>query len=75
MLRINEVKVSLEEANLKDLKGVIAKHLLINAENIVSYKIKKRSLDARKKSNIHYKYNFDVELTKSVEKKIKELKD
>ena len=72
MLRVNEVKVSLEQALEKDLKGVIAKHLLIDAKNIVWYRIKKRALDARKKSNIHYKYNFDVSLSKNIEQKIKE---
>ena len=66
MFRINEVKVSLEQNKAKDFNAVLADFFAVNREDILSYKIKRRSLDARKKTNIHYKYNFDVEFSNSV---------
>lgn len=70
MYRVNEVNVSLEEDSAKDFLSVLSCRFNVEKSKINSYKIKKRSLDARKKSNIHYTYNFDVEFDKSVEQKI-----
>ena len=63
MYRVNEVPVSIEQNAKVNLKQALSEFLNINECDILSYKIKKRSLDARKKTNIHYKYNFDVEFS------------
>lgn len=70
MFRINEVKVSLEEDHAKDFLSVLAKFFGVQKHQILNYKIRKRSLDARKKSDIHYKYNFDVDFLDEVKEKI-----
>lgn len=60
MLRINSIKLSLDESeNL--LKAKSAKLLGIDAKHILRVKIIKKSLDARKKENIFYTYCVDVE--------------
>jgi len=72
MIRINEVGVSIEDNNSKDgLKESLAKHLEINSDKIVNFTVVRRSLDARNKRKIHYKYNFDVELTQDIVSVIK----
>jgi len=71
MIKINEVCVSIEEnENPENLQGVIANFLNIKIESVLNYKILKRALDARKKQNIHYKYNLAVEIE---EKQLKKL--
>ena len=68
MLRIRQIKISLQNDNDKYIKTQIAKFLKINEKEIITYKINKKSLDARKKDNIVFVYEFDVELEN--EKKI-----
>ncbi len=69
MIRISEVKLPIE-GNQKALEKKLAKALRIPVEDIKAYRIFKRSLDARKKDNIHYVYVVDVEVKN--EKKILE---
>jgi len=45
-----------------ELKYKVSKKLRIPLEDFLSFEIEKRSLDARKKNNILYVYNFSVEL-------------
>ena len=47
MIRIKGLRVSIEE--VIDYKKVIAKRLKVNKEDIKSYKIHKKSIDARNK--------------------------
>ena len=59
MIRINEIKLSLEEdENL--LKDKAAKILKINQKYINTLTIYKKSIDARKKENIHFTYAVDL---------------
>ena len=67
MYRINEIKVSLEQDKAKNFVNLLADFFGVKNSDIVKFKIQKRALDARKKSDIHYKYNFDVEFTNTVE--------
>ncbi len=62
MIRINEIKLSLDEE--KDiLKAKAAKILKINQKYIKSYTIYKKSVDARKKDDVHFTYSLDVVIT------------
>lgn len=63
MLRINNLKISILHSKV-DLIKKIVKTLKIKESDILSYKIKRQSLDARKKEDILYSYNIDVELKK-----------
>lgn len=69
MIRIGEIKLKLEEKE-EGLEQKIKKKLHIRSENILSWSIYKKGLDARKKENIHYVYTVDVKLKN--EKKVLE---
>ena len=58
MLAINQLKTSINSAD--DIKVSIAKKLKVNVEDILEYKIIKRSLDARKKQDIYFVYRVAV---------------
>lgn len=59
MIRVNQIKVDINNDNLL-LK--ISKKLKIHSSLISKYKIIKKSIDARDKSNINYVYEVDVEI-------------
>ncbi len=59
MIRVNQVKVPVFEP---DLTSKLSKILKINEDNIISYKILKKSLDARLKPNIFYVYDLAVSI-------------
>ncbi|MCM1284975.1 MAG: hypothetical protein NC213_04135 [Acetobacter sp.] len=59
MIRINEIKISLEEEE-SILKQKASKILKINEKYIKSYTIYKKSVDARKKDDVHFTYSIDV---------------
>ena len=69
MIRVSELKMPIE-GNQKTLEKKLAKALRVPVEEIKAYRIFKRSLDARKKDNIHYAYVVDAEVEN--EKKILE---
>ena len=69
MIRVSELKLPIEGGR-KALEKKLAKALRVPVEDIKAYRIFKRSLDARKKDNIHYVYVVDVEVKN--EKKILE---
>ena len=62
MIRINEIKLSLDE-NEQLLRQKAAKILKINQKYIERLTIFKKSIDARKKDNVHFTYSVDVTLT------------
>lgn len=62
MIRINEIKLSLDEEE-SSLKTKAARILKINSKYIESYTIFKKSIDARKKDNVHFTYSVDVNIT------------
>jgi len=61
MLIVNQLKVSIND-NTSNLTKAISKKLRINQEDIIHYKIEKRSLDARKKHDIYFVYSITVEV-------------
>ena len=61
MIKIRQVKIPITNDN-KDIHiSKISKLLNINKDRIKSYKINKKSIDARDKNNIFYVYEFLVE--------------
>lgn len=62
MIRINEIKLSLDEDEAL-LKKKASKILKINEKYIKSLTIFKKSVDARKKDDVHFSYSVDVTLS------------
>ena len=57
MIRIRQIKVSVDNNNLKD---EIISRLKINDNDLIEFKINKRSIDARHKPVLYYIYEADV---------------
>ena len=62
MIRINEIELSLDEDE-SQLKKKAAKILKINEKYIKKYTIYKKSIDARKKDDVHFTYSLDVNIS------------
>ena len=62
MIRINEIRISLDEDEAL-LKQKAARLLKINEKYIKRLTIFKKSVDARKKDDVHFSYSVDVEIT------------
>lgn len=62
MIRINEIRLSLDEEETM-LRQKVSKILKINEKYIKSLTIFKKSVDARKKDDIHFTYSVDVTLS------------
>lgn len=60
MIRISNIKVGIFEN--KDIKKLCAKKAGISENDIISLNIFRRSIDARKKDNIHYVYIVDIDV-------------
>lgn len=67
MIRISNIKVPLtelksqtEDGQITAIKKVLLSKYRIKTEDILELKIKKRSLDARKKQEIHYNYSVEL---------------
>lgn len=63
MIKISQIKLPMKHSS-KDLEGAIEKNLRLRKE-IKSYKILKKSIDARKKEDIKFIYTVDVETSLS----------
>lgn len=59
MVRVNNIKVSLD-FNFADLKKLCAEKLGISEKNIYSVRLAKKSVDARKKSDVHFIISVDI---------------
>ena len=60
MLRISSIGVSIDED--KELIDIVASRFKISKSDILEFKIKKESVDARKKDTIFFVYTVDVKL-------------
>lgn len=69
MIRVNEIKLSLEEDE-KDILSILVRKLNILESDIKNWKISRKSIDARNKSNIFVVYSIDIEV-KDEEKLLK----
>lgn len=70
MIRIRQVKIEVKKDKEEERKRKIAQKLGVSVQDILTYEIRKQSLDARKKDQIFYVYEFDVSLSSSLEKRI-----
>ena len=61
MILVRNIRIGIDDSEAK-LKKLAAKELGVFEREIVSYKITKKSLDARKKNDIHWLYAVAVEL-------------
>ena len=75
MLRISQFKGKLTQTQ-EDLKEIVCKRLKIKTIDLEEFRLRKRSLDARKKEDIHYVYTIDIKLKQEAEvlKRRKDLK-
>lgn len=62
MIRINEIKLALDEDETL-LVAKAAKILKINKKYIDSYTIYKKSVDARKKDDVHFTFSIDTQIS------------
>ena len=62
MIRVRQVKVRVEEDNFDFILNKICKRLCTNIDNIISYKINKKSIDARSKNDIYFVYEIDLDI-------------
>ena len=68
MIRVRQVKVKVLEDGEDTLLKNVSKKLAIKVSDISSYKIIKKSIDARDKKDIYYVYEVDIDT--SLEEKI-----
>lgn len=65
MIRISNVALSLDALlpdNQKQFRRELAQALSIKPDDLITYAVVKRSVDARKKRNVHFVATLDVEL-------------
>ena len=70
MIRVSNIKLSIHD---NDIKSALIRKLGAEPGDIVSYKIAKKSIDARRKNDIKYIYSVDAEIKNS--RKYLKLKD
>ncbi len=68
VLRIPQLKLHIHHTE-EELKAAVKKELRLSHENF-TYTIKKRSIDARKKQELHFVYAMDVTLNEKEEQRI-----
>ena len=61
MFRINNIKIR-EDLTDNEIMQIAIKQNHINLEDIIEWHISKKSIDARKKDNVHYSYSIDFKL-------------
>ena len=61
MIRLQDIKIREDLSEQEVLKKAIAKNH-IKLEEIEKWYIYKKSIDARKKEDIHYNYTIDIQL-------------
>lgn len=74
MLKIDEIKLPVEHS-FEDIITAVAKALKVAEENLGTWKIIRKSIDARKKPELCYVYSIAVEFKGNEAKKVKQLKN
>ena len=64
MIRVRQVKISVENDNKLELLKCISKKIRVNSSDIRDIRIIKKSLDARNKPDLFYIYEVDIEIDK-----------
>lgn len=66
MIRVRQIKVKIENDSIEQLKNQISKKLKIKTSEIRDLKIQKKSIDARKKEEIYFVYEVDINVDNEV---------
>ena len=61
MYRISNIKIR-KNLNNKEILHYAVKQKKININDILDWHISKKSIDARKKDDVHYNYSIDISL-------------
>ena len=61
MLRINNIKIR-QDISDSEILTIALKQNHINKDDLISWQIAKKSIDARKKDDVHYSYSINLEL-------------
>ena len=62
MIRLRQIQINIKKDNIENLLKKCSKKLNINDTSIIKYQIRKKSLDARKKPDLYYSYEIDIEV-------------
>ena len=62
MIRLRQIEINVENDSINELLNKCSKILKINRNDIIDYKIQKKSLDARKKPNLFFIYEIDIKV-------------
>ena len=73
MIRVGGIRASLD-TDFSDLASLCEKKLKISRDRLISVKLAKKSVDARKKSDVHFLISLDIE-AKGEERLLKTLKN
>ena len=75
MIRINNIKIR-KDINDTELLDLLIEKYKIKKIDIIDWKISKKSIDARKKDDVHYVYSIDLNLKNEEKyKKFDKVKD
>lgn len=74
MIKLSDFRIELDFEE-EEIKEKICKKLKINKENISKIKILKKSVDARNKNDVHFRYSFGIITDLSEDVIIKKIKD
>ncbi|AOY74873.1 NAD(P)/FAD-dependent oxidoreductase [Clostridium formicaceticum] len=73
MIRVPDIKLSIDEEE-SSIKTALIRKLKIKEDELISYQIYKRSIDARRKDRVDFVYTVDVEVMNE-NKLLKRIKD
>ena len=62
MLRLSQIKILVNEDTKENLELSIRKRLNVKQDDVIEYKIYKKSIDARRKDKVYYIYEINVSL-------------
>lgn len=60
VIRLRQIKVRVSNKAMDEVMDIVARRLGIKVSDIVSFKVVKRSIDARRKPDLYYSYIVDV---------------
>ena len=62
MIRVRQIKIDVKEYSYELLYEKVLKKLKLKKEEVLEFKINKRSIDARDKERINYIFEVDLKL-------------
>lgn len=61
MIRINNIKIR-KNLNNPEVFNLVLKTNHINSSDVISWRISRKSIDARKKDDVHFNYSIDIDV-------------